>query len=108
MKTYHNFIGIDIGKFNFAVAVYNNKETREFENNPEGIAKFFECYNSKLRETLCVLETTGGYEIELLVALCNNNISVHRASTRKVKNFIRSFGNDAKTDILPQFGIRIG
>jgi transposase len=25
---------------------------------------------------------------------------VHRASTRKVKNFIRSFGNDAKTDIL--------
>ena len=100
MKTYHNFIGIDIGKFNFAVAVYNNKETREFENNPEGIAKFFECYNSKLRESLCVLETTGGYEIELLVTLCNNNISVHRASTRKVKNFIRSFGNDAKTDIL--------
>lgn len=100
MKTYHNFIGIDIGKFNFAVAVYNNKETREFENNPEGIVKFFEYYKSKLRESLCVLETTGGYEIELLVALCNNNISVHRASTRKVKNFIRSFGNEAKTDIL--------
>lgn len=100
MKIYHNFIGIDIGKFNFVVAVYNNKKTKEFENNPEGIAKFLEYYNSILEESLCVLETTGGYEIELLMTLCNNNMSVHRANTRKVKNFILSFGNDAKTDVL--------
>lgn len=100
MKSYHNFIGIDIGKFNFVVAVYNNKQTQEFENNPEGIARFFEHYNSIISESLCVLETTGGYEIELLMILCSNNVPVHRASTRKVKNFIRSFGNDAKTDIL--------
>ncbi len=100
MTTYHNFIGIDIGKFSFVVSVYNNKETREFENNSEGIIKFLEHYNSIVEGSLCILETTGGYETELLMTLCNNNISVHRASTRKVKNFIRSFGNDAKTDIL--------
>jgi transposase len=89
MKIYHNFIGIDIGKFNFVVAVYNRKETKEFENNPEGIANFLEHYNSILKESLCILETTGGYEIELLMILCNKNIPVHRANTRKVKNFIR-------------------
>lgn len=100
MKTYHNFIGIEIGKFNFVVAIYNNKQVQEFENNSKGIEKFFEHYNSILRESLCVLETTGGYEIELAMILYNKNIPVHRASTRKVKNFIRSFGNDAKTDVL--------
>lgn len=86
MKTYYNFIGIDIGKFNFVVAMDNSKETKEFENNPEGIVKFFKYYDSMLKESLCVLETTGGYEIELLMLLCSNNIAVHRASTRKVKN----------------------
>lgn len=100
MKTYHNFIGIDIGKFNFVVAVYNTKATQEFENNSEGIMSFLLYYNSILNESLCILETTGGYEMELLMILYNNKIPVHRASTRKVKNFIRSFGNDAKTDIL--------
>ncbi len=88
MKTYHNFIGIDIGKFNFVVSVYNSKETKEFENNHEGIAKFFEHYNHILEESLCVLETTGGYEIELLMILCNNNIPVHGAKV-KFYTFVR-------------------
>jgi transposase len=100
MKNYHNFIGIDIGKFNFVVSVYNQKETNVFDNSAEGIVKFFDYYDSILGESLCVLETTGGYEIGLLTTLCNRNVSVHRANTRKVKNFIRSFGNEAKTDIL--------
>lgn len=100
MTNYHNFIGIDIGKFNFVVSVHNHKETKEFENNPHGIDSFLQNYQSILSSSLCILETTGGYEMELLLILCNNNISVHRANTRKVKNFIRSFGNIAKTDIL--------
>jgi transposase len=32
--------------------------------------------------------------------LLDNNSAVHRADTRKVKNFIRSFGQHAKTDNL--------
>jgi transposase len=38
--------------------------------------------------------------MELLLTLCSEHIPVHRANTRKVKNFIRSFGNDVKTDAL--------
>lgn len=38
--------------------------------------------------------------MELLLTLCNQGFAVHRANTRKVKNFIRSFGNAAKTDSL--------
>lgn len=40
MTLYQNFIGIDIGKFNFVVAVYNDKQTKEYENNYAGIAEF--------------------------------------------------------------------
>ena len=36
----------------------------------------------------------------LLLNLCAKDIDVHRSNTRKVKNFIRSFGSVAKTDNL--------
>jgi transposase len=56
---------------------------------------------------LVILETTGGYENACLNFLLDNNVSVHRADTRKVKNFIRSFGQKAKTDILDAKGLAI-
>lgn len=46
------------------------------------------------------LKNTGGYELEILYTLCSLKIAVHRADARKVKNFIRSYGNSAKTDKL--------
>ena len=36
----------------------------------------------------------------LLLSLCTKGSAVHRANTCKVKNFIMSFGNRAKTDNL--------
>jgi len=100
MALYTNFIGLDIGKFNFVVAVNGNKKTEEYENNNSGIMLFLKKYKNILPNSLCVLETTGGYEMRLLLALCDKNYSVHRANTRHVKNFIRSLGNAAKTDSL--------
>ena len=38
--------------------------------------------------------------MKLLYTLCAQNFAAHRANTRKVKNFIRSLGNDVKTDAL--------
>jgi transposase len=100
MSLYNNFVGIDIGKFNFVVASHSSKDTKEYENNPVGIKSFLKDYKSILKNSLCVLETTGGYETKLLNTLCDKKIAVHRANTRKVKSFIRSFGNKAKTDAL--------
>jgi transposase len=100
MALYTNFIGLDIGKFSFVAAIYGNKTTREYENNSFGIELFLKEHEDILPNSLCVLEATGGYEMRLLLTLCDKNFSVHRANTRKVKNFIRSFGNQAKTDAL--------
>jgi len=100
MTLYNNFIGIDIGKFNFIVALHGNKKVVEYENNLTGINSFLEDYQQLFPSSLCILEATGGYELELLFTLSQRSVAVHRANTRKVKNFIRSFGNSAKTDAL--------
>lgn len=100
MRSYNNFIGIDIGKFTFVVAVYGRKQTREYENTPLGINQFIQDNKKILPESLSILETTGGYEMMLLLTLCEQHFSVHKANARQVKSFIRSYGNAAKTDNL--------
>ncbi len=100
MSIYHNFIGIDIGKFSFTVAAYGKHPVKEYENTSSGISTFFKEFKKEISKALVILEATGGYETELLLTLCDKDIAVHRANTRKVKSFIRSFGNAAKTDSL--------
>ncbi|MGE3921097.1 MAG: IS110 family transposase [Gammaproteobacteria bacterium] len=100
MKIYQNFVGIDIGKYVFVVASTDSNTVKEFNNTPEGITEFFANYKKVLTKALVILETTGGYEMDLLFSLCQKSIDVHRANTRKVKHFIRSYGNGAKTDGL--------
>ena len=98
MTAYNNFIGIDMGKFNFSVFVYGKKIVKEYENTSTGISKFIKEHSKILKDSLSIVEATGRYEMDLLVALCKKNFSVHRANTRHVKNFILSYGNGAKTD----------
>lgn len=99
MTYYTNFFGIDIGKFNFVISI-NTTKTKEYENSSTGISQFIKDFKDDLVNALCVLETTGGYELEILYTLINHGYNVHRADTRKVKNFIRSLGTSAKTDAL--------
>jgi transposase len=100
MTLYTNFVGVDIGKFSFVVAIHGHKQVKEYNNDPSGITSFIKDYHKYLSKGLCILETTGGYEMRLVLTLCEAGYSVHRANTRKVKHFIRSLGNSAKTDKL--------
>lgn len=100
MISYNSFIGIDIGKFSFVLAVHSQKTTHAYENSSAGIAQFMAEYQPHLSTSLIVAETTGGYELNLLYTLCQHGYAVHRANTRKVKNFIRSYGETDKTDAL--------
>ena len=100
MVEYQNFVGIDIGKFNFVVAIHGQGITKEYENTTDDITKFLDEYKDILSNSLIVMEPTGGYELELLYTLCDRNYAVHRSDTSKVKKFIESYGNGAKTDEL--------
>lgn len=97
---YQNFIGIDIGKFTFVVAEQGTKTIKEYENSKAGITSFMKDHKGRLETALCVLETTGGYEMLVLETLCQKGYFAHRANTRKVKRFIQSYSDSAKTDAL--------
>jgi transposase len=58
MTSYNNLIGIDIGKFNFIVALHGNKKVVEYENNLTGINSFLEDYQQLFPSSLCILEAT--------------------------------------------------
>jgi len=97
---YQHFIGIDISKSDFVVALNQSDEVSRFMNDKKGFRAFYKAFKDKLKEGLVVLETTGGYELALVNYLQDQQISVHRANTRKVKYFIRSFGRLGKTDAI--------
>lgn len=100
MIAYTHFLGIDIGKKTFVVASYGEKTTKEYDNDAQGITQFINEKEVALRTGFCVLESTGGYEMQVLLTLLDKGFFVHRANARRVKSFIRSYGNEAKTDAV--------
>jgi transposase len=100
MSKYSSFFGIDIGKSEVVVGKYGTKSTVSFPNSKTGFKNFFKIYKTELPNAFVVLETTGGYETLFLNALLDKEIAVHRANTRQVKSFIRSWGTLAKSDAL--------
>jgi transposase len=98
-------VGIDISKADFVVAVHGKKAVEVYRNTEEGFLLFFKAHQKTLSKSLVVLETTGGYEQSLLAFLLRQHIAVHRASGRQIKNFIRSYGKQAKTDKIDALAI---
>jgi transposase len=95
---YHNFVGIDIGKFEIVVAVHDVKAVKTYKNEEADLKIFYQDYKKNLTKGLVVLETTGGYEKLVVDFLLSKKIAVHRANTRIVKSFIRSIGKFGKSD----------
>ena len=59
---YHNFVGIDISKNDFVVAIHGSKKTFKYLNNCKGFNDLLEKHPILKDNSLVVLETTGGYE----------------------------------------------
>jgi len=104
---YHFFIGIDIGKNTFVAALHGESKAQTYNNNTDGFNEFCKFYGNRLLKALVILETTGGYEVELINYLQEKKYAVHRANTRKVKNFIRSYGTLAKSDAMDALGLAL-
>jgi transposase len=99
--TFVHFIGIDVSKNWFDVAVHGTQErAHRFDNTSAGTALFLKTFQTRLEQGFVVLEATGGYEMQLLQALIGAGICVHRAAPWQAHAFVRSLGNKAKTDGL--------
>jgi transposase len=95
------FVGIDVSKSQLDVCVRAADGNRRFtmENAAEGIRKLCRCLRS-LKPERIVLEASGGYEREVLIALQSAKLPVSRMNPRKVRHFGKAIGLLAKTDRL--------
>jgi transposase len=94
MKT---FVGIDVAKAHVDVYDTITETHRRFENQSEGVIQCMD-YLVILDPELIVLESTGGYETSLAVALQSARLPVAVVNPRRVRDFGRAAGRLAKTD----------
>lgn len=90
-------VGIDVAKGH--VDVYDRESQRysRFTNDRGGISR---CVKQlvKVAPRLIVVESTGGYEMDLVVALDEASLPVVVVNPRQVRDFGRALGQLAKTD----------
>jgi len=91
------FVGIDVCKAQLDVAIRPTAQILSVPNDKASIKTLVK-HLEKLRPTLVVLESTGGLERQVMLALVGAEISVVMANPRQVRDFAKSTGQLAKTD----------
>ena len=102
------YVGIDVSKARLDVAVEPQEQFWQADNSRAGIASLVKRLG-KLDPTLIVVEATGGYEANLVEALCSANLPVARVNPGRVRRFAQGLNWLAKTDkidarLLARFG----
>jgi transposase len=92
-------IGIDVSQATLDVAVYPTAEQWQVSNDDAGIGQLLERFTAFAPDRI-VLEATAGYELPLLAALGSAHLPVVAVNPRQVREFARSTGRLAKTDVL--------
>lgn len=93
------YAGVDVAKDKMDIAIHASEEHRSLANNERGIDQAV-AYLRTLAPTLVVLEATGGIELPLAAALALVEVPVAVINPRQVRDFAKSTGKLAKTDIL--------
>jgi len=93
----NRYIGIDVAKAHLDVYDTTTTQHVRFANSRLGIKKCLGHIVS-LQPELIVLESTGGYELELAIALTEASLPVATVNPRQVRDFGRATGHLAKTD----------
>jgi len=94
-----NYIGVDVSKDTMDVASYETGKKWRFTNNEAGINHLVQTLND-MPVVLVVMESTGGYEIELAYALNKARIPCAVVNPRETRDFARATKKLAKTDTI--------
>jgi transposase len=91
------YVGIDVSKRFFDLYDLVEGHGERFDYNPAGIGA---CLKYLLRRSpvLVVMESTGGYEMNLAVALSDAGLPVAVVNPKRIRDFARATGRLAKTD----------
>ena len=105
-----NYIGIDISKLSFDVAIKNEKGKYlhyKFSNDYEGFSKFIQLLN--FENDVCVMEASGPYYLKLSTYLFDQKISVCVVNPLVIRRFSQMRMTRTKTDkkdavIIAEYG----
>ena len=92
------FVGVDVSKATLDVYRPDTKEFLKIENTDEAIIQLCSQLEKKKRQVLIVMEGTGGYEYLLVKHLASHKLAAAVVNPRRVRDFAKGIGLDAKTD----------
>jgi transposase len=99
------YVGIDVAKNSFEVAVTGEVQTLSLSNDEAGHAELCQLL-APLTPRLVLLEATGGYEQQLALALAAAGLRVSVVNPRQARDFARCVGKLAKTDRIDAQALR--
>lgn len=99
------YVGIDVAKNSFEVAVTGELQTLSLGNDEAGHAELCQVL-VPLAPRLVLLEATGGYEQQLALALAAAGLRVSVVNPRQARDFARCVGKLAKTDHIDARALR--
>ena len=99
MKKSKNYVGIDISKLTFDVAISNQENIykhHKFSNDTKGFSSFKKLLKSE--ESVCVMEASGPYYLKLASYLATNSIDVCVIYPLVIRRFCQMRMSRTKTD----------
>jgi len=93
------FVGIDVSSTSLDLCCSNKPMIRNFSNDAAGIASLVEML-AALTPKVIVVESTGGLEKALVLALLQADLPVARVDPKRVRQFAYGIGQMAKTDAI--------
>lgn len=108
-KMYKKYVGIDVSKQRLDVCVRPSDKIFAVENESIGFKLLLKTLKADEDELLVIVESTGGYESAVVLALQAAGFAVSVVNPRQVRHFAKALGYLAKTDkidarILAHFG----
>ena len=95
---YEIVIGIDVSKAKLDVANGSHGTVETIDNDAASISNWIKKHITNQTLTLVVVEATGGYERRLVDGLQASGIAIAVVNPRRVREFAKGVGWDAKTD----------
>ncbi|MEO7403610.1 MAG: IS110 family transposase [Burkholderiales bacterium] len=95
----HSFVGVDVSKHRLDIHIHPEGLSLAFPNDQVGITDLLERF-TKYSVQCIAIESTGGYERNLLCHLVEQNLPAALVNPRQVRDFAKAMGLLAKTDRL--------
>jgi transposase len=93
------FVGIDVSKDTLDVCVYPTQDTYRVPNSPDSLDELIKRLKP-IEPRLIVFEATGGYETLAVSTLAAAGLPVVVVNPRQIRDFAKSIGRLAKTDVI--------